>query len=155
MTMVAQLPDGFTMRHPTMDDVPAVTELMIAHDLAMYGAPNSSEENLREFWQNSEINLSTDAWLVIAPGGQIIGEASLWDEAKVHLHTFFYIHPEYEGQVARDYLLQLVEARARERITDAPPEARVSLYSTVSSKNETAVQHFESAGYTAVRHGWR
>jgi mycothiol synthase len=153
--MVAQLPDGFTMHHPTLDDVPAVTELMIAYDLAMYGAPNSSEESLRDFWQNPDINLQTDAWLVIAPGGQIVGEASLWDEGKVHLHTFFYIHPDYEGKGVREYLLQEVEARGRERITDAPPEARVSLFSTVSTKNEAPVQYFVRAGYTVVRHGWR
>ncbi len=153
--MVAQLPDGFTMRHPTMDDIPAVTRLMIVYDLAVFGAPNSSEETLRDFWQNPDINLQTDAWLVIAPDRQIVGEASLWDEAKVHLNTFFYIHPDYEGRGVREYLLQVVEARATERIMDAPPEARIALYSTVDSKNVAAVQHFERVGYTAVRHGWR
>src|SRR5689334_1994864 len=153
--MAAQLPDGFTMRHPTMDDVPAVTRPMIAYDLAMYGAPNSSEETLRDFWQDPDIDLQTDAWLVLAPDGQVVGEASLWGEAKVHLHTFFYIHPDYEGRGVREYLLQVVESRATERITDAPPEARVSLFSTVSAKNVAAVQHFERVGYTEVRHGWR
>lgn len=153
--MVAQLPDGFTMRHPTMEDIPAVSRLMVAYDLAMYGAPNSSEETLRDFWQDPDLDLQTDAWLVLAPDGQIVGEASLWHEAKVHLHTFFYIHPDYEGRGVRDYLLQVVESRAAERSADAPPGARVSLFGTVSSKNVVAVQHFERVGYIAVRHGWR
>lgn len=153
--MAVQLSHGFTMRHPTMDDVPAVTRLMIAYDLAMYGAPNSSEENLRDFWQDPDLDLQTDAWLVLAPDEQVVGEASLWHEAKVHLHTFFYIHPDYEGTGVREYLLQVVESRATERIADAPPEARVSLFSTVTAKNAEAVQHFLHAGYTEVRHGWR
>ena len=60
------------VRTPTMDDLQAVFELINACDLADEGMPDHTLDELQAYWQSPDLNLATDAWLVIMPEGRLV-----------------------------------------------------------------------------------
>src|SRR5260370_3999422 len=76
------VPPGFIVRHTRMDDLEAVTELMLACELADYGRNEygceSMREEIRALWQAEGMDLACNAWVVLAPHGQCVGRANLW-----------------------------------------------------------------------------
>lgn len=54
-----ELSQDLIMRRPTVDDVQAIVNPMIACDIAEYGEPDSDIEDLLYDWQS--INLEQDA----------------------------------------------------------------------------------------------
>jgi ribosomal protein S18 acetylase RimI-like enzyme len=142
-------------RAPNMDDLEAVAELRMASDLADYGMPDSTEQDILVDWQRSGFNLNTDAWVVVTTDGLFVGYASMWHSEYLRFHTFACVHPAYRGRGIGMLLLRLAEARAREQIGGAYPAVRVTLQSTVSHSNEEAQRLLEREGYTLLRHFWR
>ena len=149
MTTLA-LPPGLTTRAPTMEDLGAVLDLVIACDIAEFGAPDYTEEDLRGDWGG--LDLATDAWLVVAPGGRIVGYATTHHREHVKIDASASVHPGHVGRGIGTHLVRLTEARAREHIPLAPPEARVAVSNTVNSANEAAGRILAAAGYVPVRH---
>jgi GNAT superfamily N-acetyltransferase len=140
---------------PNMDDLEAVAELRMASDLADYGMPDSTEQDILVDWQRPGFNLNTDAWVVVTTDGHFVGYGSVWRCEYMRLHTFVCVHPAYRGRGIGMLLLRLAEARARELIERAHPAVRVTLQSTVSHSNEAARRLLEREGYTPLRHFWR
>ncbi len=146
---------GFLVRSPTMDDVKAVTELVVACDIAEYGEPDFTEEDLCSIWQAPGYNMATDSWVVVTPGGRIVGFASVGDNEHVRIYTFANVHPEYRSRGIGTHLLRLAEVRARQHIPQARPDARITLGNWISSVNEAAQRLLEQEGYMRVRGHWR
>jgi mycothiol synthase len=152
--MTLALPDGFTIRAPTMDDAPAVTDLARACSIAQYGVAYETVEGLRGEWQWPGFSLATDAWVVISPQGQIVGYAYLLFRGQVQYYALADVHPDYCGQGIGTYLLGRTETRVRERIPEAPAGARVVLRQFVSSVNDAKRRLLELAGYVPVQYDW-
>ena len=142
-------------RAPNMNDLEAVAELRMASDLADYGMPDSTEQDILVGWQRPGFNLNTDAWVVVTTDGHFVGYGSVWRCEYMRFHTFVCVHPAYRGRGIGMLLLRLAEARARELIEKAHPAVRVTLQSTVSHSNEAARRLLEREGYTPLRHFWR
>ncbi|HZU67351.1 MAG TPA: GNAT family N-acetyltransferase [Ktedonobacteraceae bacterium] len=149
------LSEAYQVRRPTMDDVETVSELLNTCDIAEYGVPDITLDELRTVWQAPSFHLDTDAMMVLAPNGQLVGYADMEQRLHAKIFTFVRVRPGYEDQGIGEHLLQLAEAWGRQQMAEADPEARVTLNSWASSKNETAQQLFERAGFQAVRHNWR
>jgi len=66
MTVIETLPKNFLVRHPSMDDVQAVYELLSICDKAEYGTPDLTEEALRYERSSPTLNLVTDVWFVFS-----------------------------------------------------------------------------------------
>lgn len=60
-------PAGFSLRHPTMDDLGAAVAVLVAADLAESGETHTDEHDLRQEW--AEADLADDAWLVTDAAG--------------------------------------------------------------------------------------
>jgi mycothiol synthase len=150
---VNDLTKGFVARAPTKEDFRAIADLILASDLASFGEPDYLEEELLVEWR--DLDLETDAWVVVTPGGEPAGYAAV--EHRRHALTYAegYVHPRYTGRGVGTSLIRLTEARARERATQAPPGTRVVLDNTINGKDGTARQLLEREGYEAVRHFWR
>ncbi len=142
-------------RAPSMDDLQAVTELRTACDIADYGMPDSTEQDTLADWRRRGFSLNSDAWIVVTTNGQVVGYASVRRCEYISFHIFACVHPAYRGRGIGMLLLRLAEARAREQINAAPPDARITLKSTVSQTNEAARQLLEREGYTPERQFWR
>ena len=153
--MINTLLAGFNVRAPRMDDLEAVSEVVAACDIAAYGAPDVSFEELRTAWQSPQFQLETDAYVVATPEGRIVAYGDVEDREHVRIYSFVRVHPEYWGRGIGRYLLSLTEARARQHIDQAPPGTRVSLNNWTVGVNEAAGQLLRQEGYTLIRHSWR
>jgi GNAT superfamily N-acetyltransferase len=138
-----------------MGDVETVAELIETCDIAEHGEPDQTLEDLRVDWGNPELCLETDAWVVVEPGGRIVGYAVMFNKENLRLHVFGYVHPDYGGRGIGTYLARTGEARARRQVPEAPPGARVSLFNPIGAGNRAAREILEREGYTVARHFWR
>jgi mycothiol synthase len=153
--MTNTLPEGYEVRRPTLDDVEAVSDLLNICDTAEYGEPDITLDDLRTEWQAPTFHMDTDAWMVIAPGGKLVGYADMGQRQHAKIYAFVRVLPEYAGQGIGEHLLQLAEAWGRQHMAEADPQVRVTLNSWASFNNEVAQQRLERAGYEVIRRNWR
>jgi mycothiol synthase len=153
--MTKTLSEGYQLLHPTMDDLNTVSELLQVCDIAEYGVPDVMPDELRAMWQAPSFHLDTDAVMVKAPNNQLVGYADMEQRQHTKLFTYVRVRPGYENQGIGEQLLQLAEAWGRQQMAEADPEARITLNSWASSKNEAMQQLLERAGFKAIRHNWR
>lgn len=149
------LPPGFTLRAPTMDDLPIVAELIKLWDQTYFGFSRTSEENLRHAWSMPGEDLERDTRLIFAPDGQLVGIINLGKFALPSLYATPIVHPDYAHLRLDACLLERAEERARELIPQAPAHARVVLNTFAVEKNRSYLQTIEQAGFVYVRSGWR
>lgn len=142
------LREGYVVRNPAMGDFRAVADLILASDLAGFGEPDYLEDELLTDW--NDLDLKTDAWVVVAPGGDLAGYAAV--EQRGHVYAEGYVHPRYTDRGVGTSLIRLTEARARERV---PGRAKVVLDNTINGRDGPARQLLEREGYEPVRHFWR
>ncbi len=150
--MTAVLPPGYRLRPPTWDDLRAVHAFQTVCDTADYGAPDTTEDDLRTYW--SSHSLEEHIALVTDAEDRVAGYTELWDWSHGRLIEFATVHPEHRGRGIGTYLCALSEERARQRIAAAPEGVRVTLTSRIVSTNEAASQLLVANGYTQVRSTW-
>ncbi|MBL7254821.1 GNAT family N-acetyltransferase [Paractinoplanes lichenicola] len=112
---MTELPDGWSTRRPTLDDQPALLELVHASDIAAIGYPDFSPEDLREALTEPNTDLARDCWVALDPAGRIVGWAypsNATGENRDFIEV--YTWPE-RGRPAIRPLLELILARAAER----------------------------------------
>lgn len=153
--MSATLPQGYQVRRPTMEDLYAVYHVLETYDIADFGEPDISLDDMRTLWNSDMFHLETDAWLVISPEGKVVGYADVDQRAHVKLYGMIRMLPEHANRGIEDYLLQLIEEWGKAQIPLAPEHARVSLVSWVSSRSEGEQQILQRAGFREVRRHWR
>jgi mycothiol synthase len=149
------LPRGFIVRAPTMEDLEAVTQLVNAYEIAVEGTSETTLDDIRTGWQMPDFHLDTDAWVVLSPEGEYVGSVDVGHRQHVKIYEYGCVHPDYWGRGIGSYLLQVAEDRALQHIPEAAPDARVSLGTSVNSKDVTAKRLLEDHGFQLVRHFWR
>jgi mycothiol synthase len=153
--MIDNVSTEFLVRPPAINDLEAVHRLLEVCDIAEYGVPDITLEDLRTLWQGPTFNMATDAWMVIAPGDQLIGYADVEHRQHVRIYALVRALPEYAGQGVVEYLLQLAEDWAQKQISLAKPGVRVTLFSWTSNLNDAGQQGILRAGFKEVRRSWR
>jgi mycothiol synthase len=146
------LPPGYTARPPTREDAQAITDLIIAHDIAEHGAPDFDLESLIGDWERVGFVLERDAVIVLNESGERVGYANVWErDPGVLLHADGYVLPTYYGRGLEQPLIDWMEARARQALTNQP----LRLIHYVSHSSQHLRQIFESAGFQPVRYALR
>ena len=148
-----ELPDGYDIRAPTTEDFRAVADLVLASDVAGFGEPDYTEQELLADWQ--DLDLRRDAWVVAAPGGELAGYAAVEHRGHGIIFAEGYVHPAYAGLGVGSSLIRLTEARAREQAARMPPGSCAAVDNTINGEDEASRRLLERAGYGAVRHFWR
>jgi mycothiol synthase len=72
---MTDLPPGWTMRRPTLDDASVLLELVHASDLAAVGEPDYTADEVREDLTLPHTDLAKDSWLVLDETGKVVGWA--------------------------------------------------------------------------------
>lgn len=148
--------DQYTLRHPTQEDLIGVAELISACDVFERAESDYSVEELQMDWRRPEFHLNKDAWIVLAPDGNVVGYEEVFNRKKHYrLSGDGYVHPEHRGQGIGTRLLQVMEVRARQHIPLAPPGEQVTLRNGVSAIDQAGRDLHEHEGYTPVRYFWR
>ena len=148
------LAPGYAVRAPRPDDVEAVQRLTAISDLHEFGEEEGyTIEELRDEWD--AIDLDRDAWLALAPDGEIVGYAYLSDRQHMRMDVEGYVHPEHFGRGIGTSIIRLSEARAREHVPLAPPNARVVLHNWINGTNAAACALLEREGYAPARYSMR
>lgn len=140
---------AFTVRRPTLDDLPGALAVLQAADEAILGESDWTEAGLREEWQ--ELDLTEDAWLVELDG-TIAGYASLTARGDGRFVADGYVHPELRGRGVGSELIRLTEARAG--VLESSEEAG-RMYLQNATIEPDAAPLFASSGYLPSRHFWR
>lgn len=151
--MTTPLPDPFTARPATLDDIDIAVELVNLCSIEWIGRPEFEAHQFRNDWQSPSLNPETDLHLVFAPGGTLVGYGGVWDsEPHVQINSWGNVHPGYRGLGIGSYLAAWIEARARQSIPKAPEGARVALGQMKLSQDTPGRDLLLANGYTLIRH---
>ena len=150
--MSRAFPEGYTPRHPTMDDLGAALAVITAADIAESGRTSTDKNDLRGEWAGAD--LANDVWLIMGPDEQAIGYIMFFNRAGVQFIGDVYLHPDHHERGVGSAIARLIEARAAELLPLAPPDARVTVNSFTNAPNERATTLLTDAGYAVVRRNW-
>jgi len=101
------LPDRFTTRPLSLDDLNAIVELIAACEEAANGTSDIDPEDVRSDWSRPGFDLATDA-IAVCDGGRIAAAAEVFkNRADVN------VHPEFEGRGIGAWLRPWTEERSR------------------------------------------
>lgn len=115
---MTELPPGWTTRRPTLDDVPAILELVHASDIAAVGEPDFTSDEVHEELTTPNTDLSRDCWLALDDSGKIVGWAYPGNStggSRDFANVYFW---PGSGLPALKPLLELLMARMVERATE-------------------------------------
>jgi mycothiol synthase len=147
---VTTLPDGWTLRRPTLDDVPLILAMVQAADVAAIGHVDVSADDVTEALTTPHTDPAVDSWLAFDPGGRLTGwcypdNPSAGPRESIEV----YVDPD-GGEPARRPLLDLLLARVAERAAEFGHDAVTVRAGSIPS--ETAwVRALTDAGFTFVK----
>lgn len=145
------LPEGFVVRSPTMNDSAVVLALIQEKERSDYGEVSTTERALRNAWQAPGFNLSTDAWVVKAQDGEIIGYARVWHYEYIHIYLHVVVLPIAHEADIKVFLLSLAERRAHEYAALASGKSSVALRTVTTDNNYADQDILVHAGYHKLR----
>jgi mycothiol synthase len=148
--MAADLPPGWSIRRPTLDDVPEILALVHASDIAAVGEPDFSTDEVIEILEAPNHDPRRDSWLAVDPAGRLVGWAYLDNPTRGDRDLVeVYVHPD-GGVPAQAGLLELALVRIAER-------AREQGYASVTARAGAIAseKHYlgvlAEAGFTFVK----
>ena len=142
--MSSSPPDGFTVRPATVDDVSAINELVTAADVDIQGWSESSESELLGWWRYND--LEHDSFVLEADGGVAAYAVGFAHGDVLELDGF--VHPQRRGQGLGKWLVDRMEARAREL-------EKPNLHAYALAQDERAHRLFELSGMRELRRYYR
>ena len=109
------LPDGWSTRRPTLDDVPEILKLAHASDIAAVGEPDFTFDEVREALTGPHTDPAVDCWVALDERGEIVGWAYPDNETGGEREFIeVYVWPG-RGEPALPVLLDLLLTRVAER----------------------------------------
>jgi mycothiol synthase len=145
--------NGYSARAPKTEDAQAITNLIIACDIAEVGEPDFAIEDLLTDWGRAGFALARDARVVTTATGHLAGYVQVWErEPGAFFYAHGFVHPQYHRRGLGAALVRWMETRARESLSDGQ-FARLMHY--IYHPNESARTLFERAGFRPVRYAWR
>lgn len=155
MVVKTFLPEGLTTRVATLADLENIYELVCAYETIHYGKPDVTLDDLRTSWTAPDTNLEENSRLAFDQGGQLVGYLRMEHSKHAKYYIAIRIQPDYSDPRLGEYLLELAETWARERMVQAESDLRVTLNGWLPGNDTTGRQRYESAGLQEVRRFWR
>jgi mycothiol synthase len=150
----SELPQGFTVRGATLNDVEIAMNLYNRWSNSMLGRNDfDNVDTVRNEWTTLGLDLAEDVRLVFAPNGDLAGyiEVSTHADPPVHPELWARIDPGYQGLGIATYLMHWAEARALLSLSRVPGDLRFSTRVGAYRKDANAGGLFKSLGYQYQR----
>jgi len=152
--LVVSLPDGFTVRGATLEDLEPALELYnrwaqsVIHENEI-----TDTEAVRNEWVSPGFDPADNIHLVFAPEGEMVGYVEVWTTAKPPIHPWIWgrVDPRYEGLGIGTYLLTWAEERAKKALDEVPAEFRFAPRVGTFQQAEGSKSLFENMGYQRIR----
>ena len=125
--LILSLPEGFTARGATLDDVEPALKLYNRWSQSVIHEDETTDiQAIRNEWVSPGFDPAEDIHLVFAPDGQMVGYIEAWTTAKPPVHPWIWgrVDPRYKGLGIGTYLLTWGETRARRALDEVPAELR-------------------------------
>lgn len=151
------LPNGYTARPATFDDIEAIANLVNEYTLRLIGEPYLPAKHLRNYLTVPGFDLATSSKLVLSSTGSIVGLALVMDiqAPYVEITSWGFVPEAEQGKGIGSALHGWIEPRARQAIAKAPEGARVFMSQSLFDQEESARALLEQSGYRQTRHIWR
>ena len=146
------LPAGYSHRNASLEDAPAIAELVNEVNIAEIGTPLTSVEESRDDLTTPGRETEDDVVLV-DDDGALVGYLALWADVEpfTEIQQFVFVRPALWGRGLSAWLLGLGEERARDKVHRAAPSSPVFLRVSHWAANDAAGRLFASLGYTHAR----
>lgn len=153
----ALLDPSLILRPAAWTDLEGVAQLIL--DVCTHDGDATvavTPEELAREWKNEGFILETNAWVVEASNGQIVGYEEFNNR---HAHAKYdgdgYVHPEFMGRGIGTAMLRAMDERAREEMKLAEPDLRVYIRNGMSIGDTISREMHEAEGYQPIRFSWR
>jgi GNAT superfamily N-acetyltransferase len=147
--MTAHLPDGYSLSSASPEDLHVIAELVIACDTDVSGYSEFTLDDMRSLSKLPRVELERDSW-IIRKGAEPVGAAFLWvSKPNTVFYSFGVVRGPHQGRGLGSVLMDLVEARARER---AEPGALLRTF--IDLNQPPAARLAEARGFRFVRRQW-
>lgn len=153
--MIDRLPEGFTVRPPTTEDVKTTTALIRLCDIAEHGDSIATESGTAAGWSEIIETLKDAASLVFTPDGQLVGYSRARNVADVKFYVFVRVHPDFAHIGLQAYLLHRMEGFVRQCASTILGDARIAMEAWIVEANMAMRNLFEQHGFFIVRSTWR
>lgn len=152
--MTSTLQPSFSLRPPTLDDVPAAVAMLNACWQDTVGTPSFSEDMLRINWAEPSFDYTRDVCLAV-DSDQVVGYCVVHCAAP-YVSNFLMprTHPAQRGRGIGTALTQWGEARVAEHLNLAPPTARVTVGCSNFGTHTAGAQLLLDLDYQHVRSGY-
>ncbi len=150
-----ELPSGFLLRRPALEDAEAVAALMCAVDEDELGEAETDADDVRDDWSQPRFDRTRDTWIVAGKDHALHGYGWVWDKVPDReLIGDVYIRPGSPRDAIADVLRTRIEARAEEHVPAASADEEVTLgfFGVVGSSWS---EYLKAHGYALVRTYYR
>jgi mycothiol synthase len=151
---IVELPDGFTARGATMDNLEPAMALFNRWSHSVIGRDEfAGVESIREEWQASGVDIAEDVRHIFAPNGELVGHVEVWTNAKplVHPELWARLDPRYEDMGIGTWMIHWAEERALRALEGQPADQRYAPYVGTYRQAQKAKKLFEDMGYRHIR----
>ena len=151
-----QLPNEFTYRPATMDDIPAVAKLTNDYTEHYLGYSGVTENDVETEWAMPKFNPQADTQLVFGPAGELVGYIEVWAVSDPPVHPWIWgrVHPDRHRIGIGGFLMSWAEMRARQAIERCPEDVRVAYQASTVATIEPPKMLFETIGMQLIRHSF-
>jgi mycothiol synthase len=151
---IGELPEGFTARGATMNDIESAFRLFNRGSNSILGWDEFVDtHSIRAEWTAPGADLAEDTRLVFAPNGELAGYIEVWTTVPptVHPELWGRVDPDYEDMGVGTWMLHWAEHRALQALERVPAELRFAPRVGTFRQAEKAKRLFEDFGYRHIR----
>jgi mycothiol synthase len=153
VTLLPPLPEGFTSRNATLEDVDLAAQVGIEYALATTGFSDLDAASLRNEWQMPGFDPAHDVYFALGPRGELAGYVEVWANQSPPVHPFIWgiVPPDFQGLGIGSHLLAWGEQRARAVLERVEAGLRVAAYSGTPSVVTSSKALLMDNGWSQIR----
>lgn len=148
------LPQGFTDRAATFDDIPMIVEML--NQTTEDAQESFFVDDITTEWGTPDFVVGDSIRLVFSDHGALAGYVEVWDVDNPPVHPVIWgrVHPNFIRRGIGLWLMNWAEDRAKQAISRCPSDVRVA-YQCGCDVNHIGTQKlFDAMGLTYFRDSW-